>query len=93
MSEIVDRFGRRRKAKPGDILGDGETLIVRLNAMDGKPFIVAFDAAGNPVRTGTFDAAQHRPGHRLPTVAAAAKAHDAYAARKAMLADAWRACR
>jgi hypothetical protein len=88
---IIDKFGNRRKLRDGEILPDGARLCA--------PMIRFGD--GSSVRDATFDIgarqpvadalAGHRPGCHIADTAAQDRAHGAYLARKALLANAWRA--
>jgi hypothetical protein len=91
MSEIMDRDGRRRKAKPGEVLSDGEVLITKMAAKDGVLREVGFDRHGNCVGPiATFDAAAHKPGYRTADSATTERLHGARQVYLRELNDAWR---
>jgi hypothetical protein len=104
--EIVDRDGRRRRARKGDVLQDGEqfsfhvTMLdaARRNAAGGSSFA---DGSGDASRTGdgvtrVVDAlggvAGHRPGFLFAADSGALsqKANAAYEQRKLDVAARWR---
>jgi hypothetical protein len=94
-AEIIGRDGRRRRAKKGDVLADGERVVVSMSFMDaalhdelvakhrGDAVVRVVDAAGQP--------AGHRPGFlmldRDPALVDAAA--EAYAERSRRLETAW----
>jgi hypothetical protein len=94
-AEIIDRHGRRRRAKKGDVLADGEKFTVSMQFMDsqlhdelvakhGGGAIRVVDVAGR--------LAGHRPGFvfdhaHTKLVDAAQRAYDE---RSKRMADAWR---
>ena len=92
--EIIGRDGRRRRAKKGEVLADGERFSIPMTFLDhqlqdglvakyGDSAIRVVDASGAP--------AGHRPGYLLDrdrTLADAAA--EAYQARNQRMADAWK---
>jgi hypothetical protein len=92
-AEIIDRYGRRRKRRPGDDtpLEDGETLVVPMRCMDGTMREAGFDRNGNCVGpVATFDATAHRPGYRLADTTTAERSAGARAVALHQLSNAWR---
>jgi hypothetical protein len=94
--EIVDRFGRRRRARPGEIIADGERIHIPMTFMDAEAREVAdyLDqkyGRHSEIVDGFGYAAGHRPSHLYDSNGqlcdAAAKARDERIAR---ISSAWR---
>jgi hypothetical protein len=77
--EIVDRFGRKRRARPGEKLADGERIFLM--------FTDAAPAQSGGFRRGFAFAQDMAPASNDTAHADAAKA---YAERSRRLEDAWR---
>jgi hypothetical protein len=97
--EIVDRFGRRRRARRGEIPQDGERISIPHAMMDAVSREVADHlAAKYPGFSPTFSdgsidhTSPHRPGYRFADVGdeARLRAEQAYEDKRRRLADAWR---
>jgi hypothetical protein len=104
--EIVDRHGRRRRARKGDVLGDGEHWSIPMTFQDEQL------PAGSPARVSDGSAhvvdaagqlAGHRPGFLLPANAVndrlfadadidqlRQKANEEYDARRKRMSEAWK---
>jgi hypothetical protein len=86
--EIVDRHGRRRRARPGEIPGDGERVVFSPMFMDDAAygFFPTF-SDGSPDSTSP-----HRPGFRFLDAGdpSGLAAEQAYEERRMRLAEAWR---
>jgi hypothetical protein len=92
--EVIDRNGKR--VTRGDVLQDGDKLVVRMNMMDGAdPALAALASAAALAdavrRNEQFDASKHRPGYAGVRSAAQtdaiSRAHDE---RDARLSNAWK---
>src|SRR5262245_10854149 len=90
--EIIDRFGRRRKGRKGEVLKDGERTHFPLQFMDAatRDLVAAhgmLDSNGN-IRTGS-GASGHRRGYQFADSASPQSLHDAalaaYEARRTKL--------
>jgi hypothetical protein len=91
--EVIDRNGK--KVTRGDILQDGDRMIVRMNMMDGAdPAIAALASAAaladSVRRLEQFDARNHRPGFATRDAATSTTIEKALADRDARLNDAWK---
>jgi hypothetical protein len=80
--EVIDRHGRRRRLRPGEVPADGETIHMPVTVMDAMQALGGFlptFADGSPDHTSP-----HRPGYRFLDVNDEAKiaANDAYEARR-----------
>ena len=85
--EITDRFGRRRRARRGEVVADGETIHY------GMQFIDAACDFNRIFSDGSFDHTHwSRPGFRFADVSDTdrATADDAYEAMRQRLNDGWR---
>jgi hypothetical protein len=87
MTEVIDMQGRRRKLRPGEILADGERMIVRMCLGDGK-MVEAISTPDGMKPLTTLD--KNRP-HGATDKAAAERSYGAALARKHEIANAWRA--
>ncbi len=81
-AEIIDRDGKRRTARKGEVLKDGETLRVPFALMDAQQREVALAARR------LTDASLHKPGFRGGATSTAAL--DAYTDAGETLRNAWR---
>ena len=83
--EIIDRHGRRRKLRPGEIPADGETVHIPVTLMDHAGFHPYF-SDGSPDHTSPF-----RPGFRFADTNDAARiaADEAYTERSRRMETAW----
>jgi hypothetical protein len=83
MSVVIDREGRRRELKQGEILADGERLIIGGVAMMDGPPSAFHDGMGNP--------AGQRPGYVFgPRTSANERLDKAYAQYLDTTSNAWR---
>jgi hypothetical protein len=84
--EVIDRYGRRRRLRPGEIPADGETIHIPVMLMDHGGFHPYF-ADGSVDHTSPF-----KPGHRFLDVNDEARiaANDAYEQMRERMANAWR---
>jgi hypothetical protein len=76
--EVIDRHGRRRRLRPGEVPADGETVHIPMQFMDHGGFHPYF-SDGTPDHTSP-----HRPGWRFADTTDAARlaADEAYEARR-----------
>jgi hypothetical protein len=94
--EIIDRHGRRRRARKGEVLADGERFSLPMQFMDAAAREVADHLAAKygaiRVIDGSGVAAGHKPGFLYDSVNA--HLHDAatisYQQRSARMRSAWR---
>jgi hypothetical protein len=93
--EIIDRHGRRRRARKGEVLADGERFSLPMQFMDATAREVADHLAAygaNRVVDGFGVPAGHKPGFLYDS--ASAHLHDAvaiaYEQRSARMRGAWR---
>ena len=70
--EIVDRHGRRRRARPGEVLADGERFALPMQFMDHAAY--GFRSHFSDVSVDYTD--PHKPGPRLDVGDAARLAAD-----------------
>jgi hypothetical protein len=94
--EIIDRFGRRRRARPGEIPADGESIHIPATFMDARARELA-DYLGqkygrrSEIVDGHGFEAGHRPGHLYNTDQHLRDAADAARAERVKrLQNAWR---
>lgn len=91
--EITDRFGRKRRARKGEVLADGETIHFPVTLMDEMTRVMS-DAmeSDRMIRDAHGTPAGHRPGFAFASDGARLRdaANDAYEERRQRLQDAWR---
>jgi hypothetical protein len=88
--EIVDRYGRRRRARRGEVLADGERFSLPMTFMDAQLYDALIEKHAGPARAAGA-LAGHRPGFLLldrDSVLVDA-ATEAYEARTRRMATAW----
>ena len=90
--EITDKFGRKRRARKGEVPADGETIHFPATLMDAMSRVLSDPVQSN---RGIHDAygspAGHRPGYCFGgNRQARAAAEVAYEQRRQRLQDAWR---
>ncbi|MGE0037958.1 MAG: hypothetical protein AB7S93_20260 [Xanthobacteraceae bacterium] len=85
--EIIDKYGRRRRARKGETLADGERFHLPLALMDGRRHFTPTFSDGSPDHTNPY-----RPGPRFADVDDAGRlaAAEAYEQKRTRLQDAWR---
>src|SRR5262245_38167151 len=94
--EIVDRHGRRRPARRGEVLADGERFSLPMTFMDAHLRDALLEKyRGGDAAIRIVDAAGRAPGHRPGcwlhhATALADAAAEAYEQMRTRLADGWR---